>query len=409
MMSRKIDNELEKVMTQALLGLKEFGRQQDEKQYKKHWSNIHVPFSLSEGLSTYSKGELDEIRKSLQLKGASSLKKADLIARLAEKIPALLEKLCGQWDEERFGLLTKIALNGGYMLAPHLEPHQFQFFRDYGLIYTGIHNGKKIVVIPNELIESVKSLEKNDVVKSLISRNTEWIKITSGLLYNYGSLSISELAKLLESYTKEPLHIRAYLDVIHDSIPYYRAISIYEGGFSNIRVFDYTIVKQEHEMRKEVPFYPFTKEQLLKAGEPGFVDRNISYVQLVNYLTNNYQINRVEADSIVEECVYATRIGESPNHIMQYLSGRIVFNDIEDVKAIMDKLVILMNNTRQWFLKGHTSIELSKQKKKSLHPLSATTAIANKSHIQSKTDEKIGRNEPCPCGSNKKYKKCCGK
>ncbi|HHW23437.1 MAG TPA: hypothetical protein GXX26_11250 [Clostridiaceae bacterium] len=22
---------------------------------------------------------------------------------------------------------------------------------------------------------------------------------------------------------------------------------------------------------------------------------------------------------------------------------------------------------------------------------------------------KIGRNEPCPCGSGKKYKKCCGK
>jgi len=22
---------------------------------------------------------------------------------------------------------------------------------------------------------------------------------------------------------------------------------------------------------------------------------------------------------------------------------------------------------------------------------------------------KIGRNEPCPCGSERKYKKCCGK
>jgi uncharacterized protein YecA (UPF0149 family) len=26
-----------------------------------------------------------------------------------------------------------------------------------------------------------------------------------------------------------------------------------------------------------------------------------------------------------------------------------------------------------------------------------------------RTDPKIGRNEPCPCGSGKKYKKCCGK
>ena len=24
-------------------------------------------------------------------------------------------------------------------------------------------------------------------------------------------------------------------------------------------------------------------------------------------------------------------------------------------------------------------------------------------------EKKVGRNEPCPCGSGKKYKKCCGK
>ena len=27
---------------------------------------------------------------------------------------------------------------------------------------------------------------------------------------------------------------------------------------------------------------------------------------------------------------------------------------------------------------------------------------------QPKVSAKIGRNEPCPCGSGKKYKKCCG-
>ena len=24
-------------------------------------------------------------------------------------------------------------------------------------------------------------------------------------------------------------------------------------------------------------------------------------------------------------------------------------------------------------------------------------------------EQKVGRNDPCPCGSGKKYKKCCGK
>ena len=28
--------------------------------------------------------------------------------------------------------------------------------------------------------------------------------------------------------------------------------------------------------------------------------------------------------------------------------------------------------------------------------------------IKMTKSNKIGRNEPCPCGSGKKYKKCCG-
>jgi len=26
-----------------------------------------------------------------------------------------------------------------------------------------------------------------------------------------------------------------------------------------------------------------------------------------------------------------------------------------------------------------------------------------------RSGEKVGRNDPCPCGSGKKYKKCCGR
>ena len=43
-----------------------------------------------------------------------------------------------------------------------------------------------------------------------------------------------------------------------------------------------------------------------------------------------------------------------------------------------------------------------------------TMTSADGSQPRSKTviktaKQKIGRNDPCPCGSGKKYKKCCGK
>jgi len=30
-------------------------------------------------------------------------------------------------------------------------------------------------------------------------------------------------------------------------------------------------------------------------------------------------------------------------------------------------------------------------------------------HTYKREEPKVGRNDPCPCGSGKKYKKCCGK
>ena len=42
----------------------------------------------------------------------------------------------------------------------------------------------------------------------------------------------------------------------------------------------------------------------------------------------------------------------------------------------------------------------------------AKTAITNDSKDHAKVQKKstkVGRNDPCPCGSGRKYKQCCGK
>lgn len=122
-------------------------------------------------------------------------------------------------------------------------------------------------------------------------------------------------------------------------------------------------MSQEHQSRSSIPFYPFTKQQLFTAGEPRFVEKSQSYVQLVKFLTKNFEIDRVEADSIAEECVYATRIGDGANDVFNFLSHTFEFDNMEIVQELMDKVVHLMNNTQEWFLKGYTSTELHAQEK----------------------------------------------
>lgn len=399
------DLELEKNMKQLLTGLKKWRREEEEKQYKKFWAEIKVPFTLDEGLSKYTKYELDTIRKTLKITNASSLRKAELIALLQERIPEYLEQIVFQLDVERFKLLTNIANNGGQIIAPNLEDDQIQYFRANGLIYTGTFKEKKILAAPKELVGQITAWKNNVNIKATVKRNTEWIKLTRGLLYYYGTLSESQLVQMVEEYTKESINVEELLAVIVNANSYLEEIYIDNGLFSNGRVFDPERVQKEHQSRSNVPFYPFTKQQLLTAGEPGFVEKNQSYVQLVKFLTKNFEIDREEADDIAEECVYATRIGDGPNDVLEFLSHTFEFDDMEIIQELMDKVVHLMNNTREWFLKGYTSTELMAQEKKHLSPLPATKTPSN----EGKKVVKIGRNDPCPCGSGKKYKKCCGR
>lgn len=402
-MSTNANKQLEKTLTNAMIRAEEDTKKREEQQYKRNWSEMTIPFTLKEGLNKLTKSELDDIRKGLQIKGASSLKKAELIEVLQREIPESLEKIVLQWDENRFNLLTKIALNDGHTIAPHLESSQIYYFRKLGLIYTGTFEGNKVVAIPNELIEPVLLLEENSDVKAIIHRNTEWIQLTNGLLFYYGTLKETELKEMVEFHTKMPLDLPVFQGIIEDANSYLQGYKKDDQGYSNVRVIDSTKVREEHEKRKYLPYYPFTKQELLKAGESGFVERNHSFEQFVNFLIQHYEINREKAERFVEVCVYATKVGEGPSDILKYLDGIFEMKRLETIQVFKAHVYDLMNHTREWFLKGYRAVELSAQDKTLLRqlPNMITPSRIGKAVI------KIGRNDSCPCGSGKKYKKCC--
>ncbi|MBU5267689.1 SEC-C metal-binding domain-containing protein [Virgibacillus proomii] len=79
----------------------------------------------------------------------------------------------------------------------------------------------------------------------------------------------------------------------------------------------------------------------------------------------------------------------------------------------MDRVIDIMNNTRGWFLKGHTSKELFELEKKHLQSLPASKSNSSTDKKPNfKSNQKVvknSRNQLCPCDSGKKYKKCCGR
>ena len=82
-----------------------------------------------------------------------------------------------------------------------------------------------------------------------------------------------------------------------------------------------------------------------------------------------------------------------------------------DIKVDVTK--ILMNIRKQGQLKRHETARITNQAQEALHSVDNGQVIANEDNKVDRTvrneEPKIGRNDPCPCGSGKKYKNCHGR
>ena len=100
-----------------------------------------------------------------------------------------------------------------------------------------------------------------------------------------------------------------------------------------------------------------------------------------------------------------------PDLIIQYLQRWLEFPSFEFTQVVTAKIAELYDNPRLWVLKGYTPNELFQEGKKFLKPLPPEPFKAGRSDakaIDLAPRTKVGRNDPCPCGSGKKYKRCCG-
>jgi uncharacterized protein YecA (UPF0149 family) len=360
--------------------------------------------SLMEGLSALKMADLQDIRKKLQIKNISSLKKAELIQYLAEAIPFLLRNIISQFDERRLFLIKNIIANNGVISAKNVEIEEMEYFYKTGFMFTGFRNGNPIVMIPLELLPSIGETVQEETILTDVKRNTEWIKITRGLLYYYGTVPHDKLVDLVEKYTLIRSDYLAFNYVIFDAMEYYQEIHIDRYGYSYWEVLDPLVILEEQASRKNIDYYPFSKKQLLEAGETDFVERPKGYSQLLSLFTQEYRMPKQEAMELVEDCVMHVKLGHQPSQLLQYLQTGLTFESLEAVQRLMDAVVRLMNNTREWYLKGYTSEELSAQDRKALRPLPNKKGEI----ISLQTRQTVGRNDLCPCGSGKKFKKCCG-
>ena len=92
--------------------------------------------------------------------------------------------------------------------------------------------------------------------------------------------------------------------------------------------------------------------------------------------------------------------------VVQYkIEGMDMFEQMNyDIKN--DVVKILLNMSKQKELRRTETVRITNASLENINNVDGEQTA----HVTVKNEEpKVGRNDPCPCGSGKKYKNCCGK
>ncbi|WP_186670933.1 plasmid pRiA4b ORF-3 family protein [Sporosarcina sp. BP05] len=152
------------------------------------------------------------------------------------------------------------------------------------------------------------------------------------------------------------------------------------------------------------PFYVPAKEELLLYTDDLYYEKTSHQERLGKMLAKDFfggstLMIKDEIDKLVGQL---RGVDVNFQAVVRDFLVRFECKDMKQMNEYMHVIAMIANSTRIWENRGHTPHELGQMGKRHLMPLPSTPF----SIIEG---GRTGRNEPCPCGSGKKHKKCCGK
>ena len=133
-----------------------------------------------------------------------------------------------------------------------------------------------------------------------------------------------------------------------------------------------------------------TAESLLRSRYSAFVKNEISYIKSTTHPEKLHEFNETEV-----------REWSTESQWQKLNVNNVVGGTEEDEEGQIEFVANFKQNNQ-----SHSHFEISTFKKLD-GKWFFYDAQYNKGTVKRETP-KVGRNEPCPCGSGKKYKKCCG-
>ena len=238
--------------------------------------------------------------------------------------------------------------------------------------------------IVQELIRENNNIEYRRVIKA----NSEILNIIRGMNKVYGILRLNDAKEIIQRYSNiENCEVE---ELIREAGYYYNEYRE-EGIFIiNNEIDDYEELLKDINKETDLSYAMIQKEELLNMIEEDWIYNSKAGKTFHKEFTNMFSVDKDMLIAMMEDLIFDVQENELKDSVDQMVELINIENEEARFVAcsMMNKFV---KKIRLWRYKG------------------ATTNDIKSNLVSLKENKPIGRNEPCSCGSGKKYKKCCGK
>lgn len=359
------------------------------KNVEKIWKNVDGDYTLSALLDKMTKDELIKIAKKYSVKGITTLKKAEAVERIKSVVMESNGEVLNTIEEDTFKFIKELSSSSGLRRYQCNDLIYINYLRKRGLVFTVNEGDELNIVIPEELrIIIDRNLTKDIKEKSKL--NYQIIRVVAGMAYYYGVISFEWLKNTLNSLLNIKISDDVLLALVYDGEELGYDYVVNENYICHIDVEDIDVMLNMQK-ESEINYYKFDKKALMAAGKPDFIEDNKQKSKLESALGELFVIDKNILAEEMDGFIFAIK-NEMPmdEAINNFLEAYEIQSD-EERNIFIYELQLFAKSIRRWSLKGYSENEIEKAKQRVVNEV------------------KIGRNDPCTCGSNKKFKKCCGR
>ncbi|REE81546.1 SEC-C motif-containing protein [Paenibacillus taihuensis] len=357
--------------------------------------------SLKDILAEITKDRLNFIASNCALAGRSKLKKQELADALYERItnPAFVRSAFIAAEPKEWELINAL-MSVPYIQENEIMPDAYLFLMDKGLVFSFLEQDELFIVMPKEVKAAYKKLDRRsfEEERSVSQLVLRYIEAAANL---YGICPVEKLIAIINEQNNISLtegEFNAIRLSVSDKMLYWDIQSglILHEALEGEGLEDY---QEFLESVKDKPYYMPPKEELLRYAELDYFEMTPQLEALKSHIVEKLGRTERQAEALMDDIQLACAMEEPLAVIMEEFEIRKIRLNKKQLEELMPIIIAVNNTTRMWSNRGFTPDELSPKPSPNTNNSNVVSFAAAAS--------KISRNDPCPCGSGKKYKKCC--